>query len=319
MKTFKIENGRVGGTHPADRTPDLVNCFSRCIARLEAQGRFGSATNYRMACRRLVCYTGGTVHLSDITRAWVREYESWLRSGGLCHNSVSFHLRYVRAVYNAAAAEANCEPFANPFTNPFAHVRTTPAATGKRAIRAADMQRIRDCELSAADWRKALARDMFLFSFYARGMSFVDMVYLRKSDVRDGVLTYSRRKTGQVLSMSVEPPLERLIARYDNPSPYVLPLLAGDDSYRAYRVQQRRMNRSISALGRELGFEVPLTFYVARHTWATLARDTGAPIQFISEGMGHTSERTTRIYLRQLDRGRIDELNRCVIASVTAG
>ncbi len=315
MKTSKIENGRGNSTRSADRTPDLVNCFLHCIARLEAQGRFGSATNYRMACRRLVRYTGGTVHLADITRAWVREYESWLRSGGLCHNSVSFHLRYVRAVYNAAAAEADCVPFANPF----ARVRTTPAATGKRAIRAADMQRIRDCELSAADWRKALARDMFLFSFYARGMSFVDMVYLRKSDVRDGVLTYSRRKTGQVLSMSVEPPLERLIARYDNPSPYVLPLLAGDDSYRAYRVQQRRMNRGISALGRELGFEVPLTFYVARHTWATLARDTGAPMQFISEGMGHTSERTTRIYLRQLDRGCIDELNRCVIAAVTAG
>lgn len=316
MKTAKIENGRYDNTRRSDRTPDLVNCFSRCIARLEAQGRFGSAANYRMVCRRLVLYAdGGSLHLSDVTRAWVREYESWLRSGGLCHNSVSFHLRYVRAVYNAAVAEAGCEPAANPF----AGVHTTQAETAKRAIRAADMQRIRDCDLSATDRRMAMARDIFLFSFYTRGMSFVDMAYLRKSDVRSGVLTYSRRKTGQVLSMSVEPPLERLIARYDNPSPYVLPLLACDDSYRAYRAQQRRMDRCISALGRELGFELPLTFYVARHTWATLARDTGAPMQFISEGMGHTSERTTRIYLRQLDRSRIDELNRCVIAAVNAG
>ena len=144
-------------------------------------------------------------------------------------------------------------------------------------------------------------------------MAFVDMAYLRKSDIHDNILNYQRRKTGQWLTMAVEPCLQEIIDRHANSSEYVLPILHLDDSYKSYRSQQRDLNRHISALGRELGFEMPLTFYVARHTWATMARDSGAPIQIISAGMGHTSERTTNIYLAQLDHSRIDELNRQVI------
>ena len=102
-------------------------------------------------------------------------------------------------------------------------------------------------------------------------MSFVDMIYLRKSDVRDGVLTYRRKKTGQTLSLRVEAPLQKIIDRYDSDSPYVLPVLTADDSYRAYRQQQRELNKFIRKIGELLGISEPLTFYVARHSWATLA------------------------------------------------
>ena len=152
-----------------------------------------------------------------------------------------------------------------------------------------------------------------MFSCYTRGMSFVDMIYLRKSDVRDGVLTYRRKKTGQTLSLRVEAPLQEIIDRYDSDSPYVLPVLTADDSYRAYRQQQRELNKFIRKIGELLGISEPLTFYVARHSWATLARDCGTPLTVISAGMGHTSERTTRVYLAQLDRSVIDKANRKII------
>ena len=136
---------------------------------------------------------------------------------------------------------------------------------------------------------------------------------LRKSDVRDGVLTYRRKKTGQTLSLRVEAPLQKIIDRYDSDSPYVLPVLTADDSYRAYRQQQRELNKFIRKIGELLGISEPLTFYVARHSWATLARDCGTPLTVISAGMGHTSERTTRVYLAQLDRSVIDKANRKII------
>ena len=158
-----------------------------------------------------------------------------------------------------------------------------------------------------------------MFSFYTRGMSFVDMIYLRKSDVRDGVLTYRRKKTGQTLSLRVEAPLQKIIDRYDSDSPYVLPVLTADDSYRAYRQQQRELNKFIRKIGELLGISEPLTFYVARHSWATLARDCGTPLTVISAGMGHTSERTTRVYLAQLDRSVIDKANRKNHQSVKIG
>ena len=148
-------------------------------------------------------------------------------------------------------------------------------------------------------------------------MSFVDMAYLRKSDVHDNTISYRRRKTGQWLTMAIEPCIQEIFDRYQNSSQFLLPILQDDESYKNYRTQQHDLNRHISAIGRELGFEQPLTYYVARHTWATMARDSGAPIQVISAGMGHTSERTTNIYLAQLDHNRIDELNRQVIGQLS--
>lgn len=169
-----------------------------------------------------------------------------------------------------------------------------------------------------SDYEKAgrkgsLARDIFMFSFFTRGMSFVDMVYLRNSDIHDGVLTYARHKTGQMLSMRIEPQLQHIIDRYSNASPYILPVLAKDDSYGNYRQQQRELNKFIRKIGVLLNIPEPLTFYVARHSWATLARDCGTPLTVISAGMGHTSERTTRIYLAQLDHNIIDKANRKII------
>ena len=205
-----------------------------------------------------------------------------------------------RGVSGPIPSYSTCAP-CGPFT-------TGPSNRGFSPLRAAIL-----FDLSALHPKYALARDLFMFSFYTRGMSFVDMIYLRKSDVRDGVLTYRRKKTGQTLSLRVEAPLQEIIDRYDSDSPYVLPVLTADDSYRAYRQQQRELNKFIRKIGELLEISEPLTFYVARHSWATLARDCGTPLTVISAGMGHTSERTTRVYLAQLDRSVIDKANRKII------
>jgi len=197
--------------------------------------------------------------------------------------------------------------------NPFYRRHIRQVATRKRALPRETLRRISDADLSELHPKYALARDLFMFSFYTRGMSFVDMIYLRKSDISDGVLTYKRKKTGQTLTLRIEPPLQRIIDRYNGDSPYILPVLARDDSYRAYRQQQRELNKFIRKIGAMLEISEPLTFYAARHSWATLARDCGTPLTVISAGMGHTSERTTRIYLAQLDHDVIDKANRKII------
>ena len=224
-----------------------------------------------------------------------------------------------RGVSGPIPSYSTCAP-CGPFTtgpaagsNPFRRRLIKQVATRKRALPRETLRRIGGADLSALHPKYALARDLFMFSFYTRGMSFVDMIYLRKSDVRDGVLTYRRKKTGQTLSLRVEAPLQEIIDRYDSDSPYVLPVLTADDSYRAYRQQQRELNKFIRKIGELLGISEPLTFYVARHSWATLARDCGTPLTVISAGMGHTSERTTRVYLAQLDRSVIDKANRKII------
>ncbi len=250
--------------------------------------------------------------IAQLTREIVIEYETWLRHCGLSPNTISFYLRYLRAVYNIASMQIGLQTRRDPFL----YVHLNQVATVKRAISPKNLRRIIEYNLTGRNPRMAIARDLFLFSFFARGMSFVDMAYLRKSDIHDNILSYRRRKTGQWLTMAIEPCMQEIIDRYDSSSDFLLPILQ-NGSYKNYRSQQRDMNRHISAIGLELGFERPLTFYVARHTWATMARDSGAPIQVISAGMGHTSERTTNIYLAQLDHNRIDDLNRQVISQLS--
>lgn len=128
------------------------------------------------------------------------------------------------------------------------------------------------------------------------------------------MLVYRRRKTDQLLQVKIEPALKALLRKYrDDSSDYLLPMLRDNDSYGGYRYIQRRLNKRIRELGVQLGFDFPLTFYVARHTWATMARDKGFPVSAISAGMGHTSETTTQIYLSSLDHRMVDKANKAVI------
>lgn len=313
MKSSRYKQIPITHQRTAGRTPDLLNFFGSYVVRLEREGRIGSAANYHMAYRKFATFLGTRrPSIAQLSREIVVEYETWLRQSGLSPNTISFYLRYLRAVYNVASMEINFYTQRDPFL----YIRINQVATIKRAISPSNLRRIAEYDLSQRNPRIAFARDIFMFSFFTRGMSFVDMAYLRKNDIHDNILSYRRRKTGQWLTMAIEPCMQEIIDRYDNPSDYLLPILQ-DDSYKNYRSQQRDLNRHIRALGQELGFEQPLTFYVARHTWATMARDSGAPIQIISAGMGHTSERTTNIYLAQLDHSRVDKLNRQVIRQLS--
>ncbi|WP_295935472.1 site-specific integrase [uncultured Alistipes sp.] len=291
---------------------DLVSYFSQQIAAYEQSGRVGSAANYRSACRMLSRFLNGQKLLSNqFTASWLERYERWLIARGIGTNTVVFHIRYLRAIYNHAVDK---HLFPDTHINPFQRRSIKQVETRKRALPRKKLKQISDADLTQMHPKYTLARDLFMFSFYTRGMSFVDMAYLRKSDICSQVLTYKRQKTGQILSMHVEPPLQRIINRYNNDSPYVLPILAKDDSYHTYRQQQRELNKFIRKIGTLLNIQEPLTFYVARHSWATLARDCGTPLSVISAGMGHTSERTTRVYLAQLDHSVIDKANRKIIS-----
>ena len=190
--------------------PDFISCFARHVGECERTGRNGSTANYRMAYRMLVRYVGGgKLPPEQFTAEWLEHYERWLLARGLGTNSVVFHMRSLRAVYNRAV-EQGLFPAAG--SNPFRRRLIKQVATRKRALPRETLRRIGGADLSALHPKYALARDLFMFSFYTRGMSFVDMIYLRKSDVRDGVLTYRRKKTGQTLSLRVEAPLQKIIA-----------------------------------------------------------------------------------------------------------
>lgn len=201
---------------------------------------------------------------------------------------------------------------------PFKHVYTGIDKTVKRAVSLKIIRQIRNLDLTlnpSLDY----ARDMFLFSFYTRGMSFVDMAFLKKRDIQNGILSYRRQKTHQQLFIKWEKPMQDIVEKYDTRNtPYLLPIIRNMqvDERRQYKTAAHRVNSKLKKLGEQMGLTIPLTSYVARHAWASIARSKNISISVISEAMGHDSENTTRIYLASLDTSVVDKANSLILKSL---
>lgn len=238
-------------------------------------------------------------------------YEYHLKSKSLSPNTISFYMKCLRAVYNKAIDDGFAEN-----KNPFKKVFTSSEKTVKRAIPVKYIRKLKDLDLSHSV-SKSFARDIFLFSFYTRGMSFVDMVYLQKKDLKWKELTYRRKKTGQLLSVRWELCMQEIVDRYSSSgmSPYLLAIIDNpdEDTRMQYHNVQSLINRNLKAIGDSINITIPLTMYVARHSWASVARNEGIPVSVISEGMGHDSERTTQVYLASLETQIIDKANRKIL------
>lgn len=241
-------------------------------------------------------------------------YEAYLKANGVIPNSSSFYMRNLRAVYNRAVdKELTSQRF------PFKHVYTGIDKTIKRAVPLKIIKKIKEIDLSfnhATDF----ARDMFLFSFYTRGMSLVDMAYLKKKDLANGTLSYRRHKTGKQLFIKWEKPMQDIVDKYNTEnSIYLLPIIkpySNTDERTQYIYAGHNINRRLKIIGREIGLSLPLTMYTSRHSWASIAKSKNIPLSVISEGMGHDSETTTRIYLASLDNMAIDKANSIILKSL---
>ncbi len=290
----------------------LVAAFFEEYIQYYTRGkRLGTARNYNRTLHSLQAFLGSAdLPLSGIDEKFVANYEKWLLEKGVSRNSSSFYLRNLRSIYNKAVQGGLVAQ-----TFPFRNVYTGVDRTRKRAVDEAEILRLLQLDL---DYSKplTLARDLFVFSYCARGMSFVDISFLKKRDVADGMISYVRRKTGQRLSVRIEPCIEKIIKRYaaaTEKSIYVFPVITASEpeaAYKQYQIALNYHNRKLKILGREIGNDFPLSSYTARHTWATAARRHNVPLAVISEGMGHTSERTTQIYLASLENSVIDEANK---------
>ena len=283
--------------------------------RIFQEGRLGTARNRRRAMNSFAAFLSG----KDIPLCWwsrklINDYAGWLAGRSLARNTVSFYMRILRSVYNQAVKEGLVQQ-----DNPFTDVYTGVDRTRKRAVGEDVVLRMMELDLSGTPGLD-LARDMFIFSYCTRGMAFVDMVLLRRCDIHGESIVYSRKKTGQKLTVHIEPCTARIIKKYAGTvigSPYIFPVIRSCESVEIFRQYQTALgyyNRKLKRLSRRLGLETPLSSYVARHTWATTARNRNTPLSVISSGMGHTSEKTTRIYLAALDESIIDRANSRILA-----
>lgn len=302
----------------------LFNFMDAIILSLRRNGRVRTAETYSSAYRSFKRFLAewsaeegnegwSDVMIDCIDANLMEAYEAWLLERGLRPNTTSFYARIFRAVYNRALDNEIIEN-----RNPFRRVYMGIDKTIKRALPLSVIKQIKKadlCNSPALDY----ARDMFMMSFYLRGMSFVDMAFLRKTDLSNGYIIYRRRKTGQQLMVKWTKEMSGILSKYPEvEGEYLLPVIRATNmsERNIYRNASYNINRGLKAVASMLGISVPLTLYVARHSWASAARSKGVPLSVISEGMGHESETTTRIYLASLDTSLVDKANSLIISAL---
>lgn len=291
----------------------LFPFMKEIIQQLEALKKVRTSETYTTALNSFMRFRKNEdIELSLIDSALMQAYEAYLYEQMVVKNTASFYLRILRAVYNRAV-----EKGLTPQADPFKHVYTGVDKTVKRALDLTVIKQIKTADLSSFP-SLDYARDLFLFSFYTRGMSFVDMAYLKKTDLAGGCLSYYRRKTSQKLFVRCEPCLQQIIDKYAPRTldiSYLLPIIKNPavDSRKQYKNAILTVNKNLKKLSEKLALPFPITTYVARHTWASGAKSKNIPLSVISECLGHDSEITTQIYLASLDMAVLDEANRKVL------
>lgn len=286
----------------------LLGYADRQIEDKKAKAKDGMAAAYRSTRMSLAKYIGGhDVPLERVDCRFVQGYIDFLYRKDLASNTVCYYLRNLRALYNQAVSDG----FKTTNEYPFTKISTRPAKTVKRAISREEMEAIAGLQF-AGNSEMELSRDLYLFSFYAQGMSFVDIVFFKKENIIGETIVYNRHKSKQLIQIVITPQMAQLMRKYEGKSEFVFPIINPDSPqpfYRQYRIALGVINRHLRKMESMLGIQKRITTYTARHTWATLAHDYGAPISVISAGLGHTSEEMTKVYLNELDIKVLNRVN----------
>lgn len=294
----------------------LSTFIKSIIVQLQQNHQHCTARNYQSTLNSFMRFRGGEdLPLDMMDATIIQSYEVWLKNQSICRNTSSFYMRILRAVYNRAV-EKNLVTQQHPFR----HVYTGIDKTRKRAVDLGMIKSLKQMDLTGKH-SQSFARDMFLMSFCLRGISFVDLAKLRKTDIRGGYLYYTRSKTRQSLCMKWEPIMQEITDKYKpqvESSEYLFPILSDDSTFNnnAYRNAQMRIGYNLKAIAKTLGLKENLTLYVARHSWATIARDSNVPVSVISEALGHDSELTTQIYLQSIQTSEVDKANASILGQL---
>lgn len=296
-------------------TETLLIAFGKeVVEQLQEAKKFGNAKVYETLIRSVRTYLKNKdIPLKQVTYTWLKKYEAWYLSLGNSANGLSVNMRTLRALCNRAIKEKLLSKEYYPFED----YTIKNESTRKRAISGSDLERIKQFEPKTE--RQTRAKDYFMLSFYLMGASFVDIAFLQVKNMVGDRIEYKRRKTGRLHSIPISLPLQAILDKYlpgKSKEDFILNVIKSDDpKQQIVNVQDelRRFNRSLKEIADACGFEAELTSYVARHSYATIAKYKGVPTAIISEALGHKSEEVTQIYLSSFDKEVLDKFHNIII------
>ncbi|MCD8167344.1 MAG: site-specific integrase [Bacteroides sp.] len=301
--------------------------YAESLAKeLERNHQYRTANAYRTVVRGLIKFNKGVdIPLHHLNSCLMRSFEKHLKESGKLSNTVAYYFRNLRAIYNKAVKSNRI--VVRRSENPFAGISTAVTRTMKRALTLEELQALLQIDFKEQlhsvtpgsreyDRIKNMYRSWsyFFFCFYVRGMSFIDLAYLKKENIRGGVIRYCRKKTGQQIEITLTAELREIIESFTAEvagSVYLFPIISSThkNAQLQYETALRTQNMRLKSLAEWASIKRPVSTYVARHSWATVGKQENVPIQVISECLGHTSPDTTLIYLALLNNRILDDAN----------
>ena len=279
------------------------------IQNLKKEGRIRYAGMFEVSYTSFIKFNRHLdIPFSDIDIAWLKRYELWMKEQNLSVSTISTRIRHLRAIFNLAIVEHSIKNDCYPFRA--YKVSRLNRQTAKRAISKKDIQKVIRYQGHTAMER--LAIDVFTFSYLNAGINFIDIAKLKHSNIRDNQLFYNREKTKKLICVPLQVKAIEIITKYkDEKSPYVFPILSPfhktevQIANRLHKVLAK-INKYLKKIGEKLRLPLPLTTYVARHSYATVLKRAGVSTAIISESLGHSSEKITQVYLDSFDNEQIN-------------
>ena len=300
----------------------VLDYFESIIKRLIASGQIKNADVYRDTKRNLSYFLGNRkIQFSEIDIQFLNKFEEYLKNKGKGGNTIFIYMRTLRALINKAIKENVCSEKYYAFKG-FSLGKYTKIKTAKRAISKTDIDKIKNLDLSDNE-NLIDAKNIFLFSFYCRGINFIDIALLKWSNIYQNQLSYIREKTKERFNLELLLPAIEILEYYKeftfaNKESYVFPLL--NDNHKTpqsiYNRRQKmngKINKDLKEIAKKAEINADLTTYVARHSFATIMKKSGISTTIISQALGHDSEKTTQIYLESFENTVLDEASKVIL------
>ena len=299
------------------KTKSVSDFYTEIVENLKSIGKTGNAKIYHDTHNSLKRFNNGKqldIPFSDIDVAWLNNYEQFLR-GNKCNDvSISTFFRTLRGAYNRAIKAKIVKQEFYPF-NEF-KISKFDTTTEKRAISKSDVMQIINADLTNSSDYMRLSQDLFTFSYLCGGINFVDMANLTQTNITDNRIIYTRQKTGKKINVPLNETMQNIVNKYiidKNTTDYIFPILDKETHKTEQQKYNRRhkvlahINTNLKTIAKDLKIDTNLTSYVARHSFATTLKRSGVATSIISETLGHSSEKTTQIYLDSFENTQIDD------------
>ena len=294
-----------------DKPKSFYDFADGVVKELEASKRIGTSGSYGEVISILKKYTAKKdLSFYELNYQFLVKLEANHLGKGNSYNGLAVYMRTIRSLYNKAIKAGLVEKEYYPFDE--YKIRTTP--TEKRAL---------DWELLKKIIEKKIkpnepffhARNYFVASYMMYGMNYTDMAFLKKENIIDGRVLYRRKKTSKLYDIKITDGLNKILSYYislNEDSEYVFPIIKRESlamQYKDIKWARKRYNAKLKDLATDCGIDKNLTSYVSRHSFATQAMLMDVPINAISTMLGHSSLKTTEIYLKSLPSNILDGYN----------